>query len=63
MLQGHCWKLQALLCMLGRTAEALRANAYKCSLCLQIISNHHIRAIKPLLYKSQHAVRPTHQVA
>ena len=41
MLRGYCWKLRALLCMLGRTAEAQRVNAYNCSLCLRLIRNHH----------------------
>ena len=50
MLQGYCWKLQALLCMLGRPAEAQRVNAYSCSLCLQLLAIIMIRVIKPLLY-------------
>ena len=41
MLQGFCWKLEALLCMLGRTTEAQQVNAYNCSLCLQLISKPH----------------------
>ena len=41
MLQGFCWKLDALLCMLGRTTEAQQVNAYNCSLCLQLISKPH----------------------
>ena len=41
MLQRYYGKHQALLCVLGRTAEAQRVNAYNCSLCLQLISNYH----------------------